>query len=200
MQHDQHRLTVVERRGGRPVSWRRRWGLPLVIAIALATAGCGSRATTLTHTSQARLDALIREGLSAQTMGNATRAASLYQAALAIDHNDAIALYDLGDVQQLDLHEESAAASNYEKALVVDPKLTQALFNLAILETTHSPKFAVADYRRLLSYNNHDAAAYLNLGYVLSSLGQVTEGRRDIARATQLEPALNSRRPPGPLG
>ena len=183
-----------------PIRRSTRRGLLALLALAFCASACGTSAASLSHTAQQRRDTLIKQGLAAQSVGDATTAAAAYNAALVIDKTSAIAHYDLGDVQQLDLGKTVDAVANYKLALATEPNLAPALFNLAILETAHDPKAAAISYRRLIALDKSDAAAIWNLGYVLVALGQTKAGEAEVARALVLDPALSSRAASTPLG
>jgi tetratricopeptide (TPR) repeat protein len=139
------------------------------------------------------VDALITAGNSSQKKGDATAAAALYAKAIADDPTDAIALYDLGDLDQTALYEHSAAEAEYERALAIDPRFVDARFNLAILESTGQPMRAIASYDRLISFDASDAYAYLNLGFLLRTVGQTTASSAAFHKAVTLDPGLKSR-------
>ena len=70
------------------------------------------------------------------------------------------------------------------------------MFNLAIVRTGPNAQEAVALYRHLLALAPDDANGHLNLGFLLLSVGQTTEGNAELDRAISLDPKLASRRPP----
>jgi tetratricopeptide (TPR) repeat protein len=139
------------------------------------------------------IDALITAGNSSRQKGDATAAAALYAKAIADDPTNAVALYDLGDLDQTALYEHSAAEADYERALVVDPRFVDARFNLAILESTAQPMHAIASYDTLIGFDSSDAYAYLNLGFLLRTVGQTTASAAAFHKALTLDPGLKSR-------
>jgi len=140
----------------------------------------------------------LNAGLAAQAAGNLTEAATDYKSAVAADAQNKYAYYDLGLVEQLN-GQSAASEVNYRATLQLDPTFVPALFNLAILQTTPSPFDAEELYRQVIGLEPKDATAYLNLGFLLRSQGDVTEGNMDLHTAELLDPSLASRIPPGTL-
>jgi tetratricopeptide (TPR) repeat protein len=139
------------------------------------------------------VDALITAGNSSQQKGDAAGAAALYAKAIADDPTNAVALYDLGDLDQITLHESGAAETDYERALAIDPHFVDARFNLAILETQAHPRSAIAAYDTIVGFDPKDAEAYLNLGYLLRGVGETAASAAAFQKATAIDPALKSR-------
>jgi tetratricopeptide (TPR) repeat protein len=139
------------------------------------------------------IDALITAGNSAQRKGDPTGAAALYAKAIADDPTNAIALYDLGDLDQTALYEGSAAEAEYERALAIAPHFVDARFNLAILQSTGQPMRAIASYQTLIGFDATDAYAYLNLGFLLRTVGQTSASAAAFHKAVALDPGLKSR-------
>jgi tetratricopeptide (TPR) repeat protein len=158
----------------------------------LALAGCGSSGATQSSGSQ-----LLTAGLAAQNAGHTQVALDDYQAVLKQEPGNKYALYDLGLIYQ-NKGNTAAAEAQYRAALVSDPNYVPALFNLAILRTKAAPYEAVDLYRHVIALQASYAAAHLNLGYVLRSLGQVTEGNAEIAQAVALQPSLAATASPSP--
>jgi tetratricopeptide (TPR) repeat protein len=165
------------------------------VALLLATgaAACGSTASTRPGASHMTVDALITAGNSSQQKGDAPAAAALYAKAIADDPTSAVALYDLGDLDQIALHESGAAETEYGRALVVDPRFIDARFNLAILESPSHPTVAIASYDTIIGFDGSDADAYLNLGYLLKRVGKTSASAAAFHKAVTLDPALKSR-------
>jgi tetratricopeptide (TPR) repeat protein len=139
------------------------------------------------------VDALITAGNSSQQKGEATAAAALYAKAIADDPTSSVALYDLGDLDQIALHESGAAEAEYVRALAIDPRFVDARFNLAILESSAHPTSAIASYDTIIGFDASDADAYLNLGYLLRRVGKIQASAAAFHKAVTLDPALKSR-------
>jgi len=139
------------------------------------------------------VDALITAGNSAQQKGEAAGAAALYAKAIAEDPRSAVAHYDLGDLDQIALHDDGAAEAEYGRALTIDPHFVDARFNLAILETTADPARAIASYDTIIGFDASDAQAYMNLAYLLRSAGKIKASAAAFEKAVTLDPALKSR-------
>ncbi len=134
----------------------------------------------------------ITAGIAAQGAKQYASAAKYYEKALASQPKDATALYDLGDVEQLE-GLDSAAKTHYLAALAIDPTFASAMYNLAILDAKSSPAEAEALYEQVLKMYPKDADVHFNLGYVLISLGQKSAGLAQINEGIKLDPALASR-------
>jgi tetratricopeptide (TPR) repeat protein len=154
--------------------------------------GCGSARPTPTVSGTA-VDALIAAGDASQLKGESALAASLYEKAIAEEPRNAVALYDLGDLDQIALHDGAAAEAEYGRALVVDPRFIDARFNLAILETAGHPQTAIAAYEKIIDLDASDADAYLNLGFLLRATGKAAAAAAAMHKALTLDPALRSR-------
>ena len=105
-----------------------------------------------------------------------------------------IAYYDIGVILQArgDL---PAAASAYQRALLINPRYKAALFNLAILTGSKNPARAVAMYEQLNGFDPHDPNVLLNLGLLLRRLGQSGAARPYLAEAIRIDPSYASRVP-----
>jgi tetratricopeptide (TPR) repeat protein len=154
---------------------------------AAVLSACGSPSATTQGAAQD-----ITAGIAAQAAGQYASATKYYNKALAIQPKSAVALYNLGDVEQLE-NLDSAAETHYEAALAVDPNFISAMYNLATVEATSSPDSAKALYEQVIKLSPKDANAHFNLGYVLISLGQRKAGLSEINRGIQLNPDLASR-------
>lgn len=134
---------------------------------------------------------LIEEGLTAQHVGNLTLAFADYQAVVTKQPNNVDAIFDIGTIYQA-RNQNGQAASWYERALKLEPNLSQALYNLAIIDTAGNPSAAVTLYEKDTTVDPSNAAAWFNLGVILYRQGQQTPGRADIQHAISLEPSLAS--------
>ena len=63
----------------------------------------------------------------------------------------------------------------------------------AILESASDPKSAIAAYQTIIGIDANDADAYLNLGFLLRSVGKTTASATAFHKAVSLDPALQSR-------
>jgi tetratricopeptide (TPR) repeat protein len=179
----------------KPVKTRRLGVVPRcagVIAIgvlsAAALSACGSSPNSASLSAAQDISA----GIASQGAGQYASAAQYYEKALAIQPKSAVALYNLGDVEQLQ-NLDAAAKSHYLAALAVDPNFISALYNLATLEASSSPLEAEALYDQVIKLSPNDASAHFNLGYVLISLGHKAAGEAEINKGIKLNPALASR-------
>jgi tetratricopeptide (TPR) repeat protein len=169
---------------------RRSVGVIAIGALsAVVLAACGTSAS-LTAAQD------ISAGIASQGAGQYAAAAQYYEKAVALQPKSAVALYNLGDVEQLQ-NLDAAAKSHYLAALAVDPNFISALYNLATLEANSSPIEAEALYEQVIKLSPSDADAHFNLGFVLISLGHKAAGESEINRGVKLNPALASRVPKG---
>ena len=163
---------------------RRNAGWLVVgISIAVALGACGTQSPTTQAPDP------LQAGLKAQLQGKTNEAINDYQLVLQKDPHNKFAYYNLGLIDQL-AGRNDAAELKYRTALQTDPDFAPALYNLAILRTGPAPEEAVALYRHVIALRPGDPSAHLNLGYLLISLKQVTEGKAELDRAVALNPAL----------
>lgn len=127
-------------------------------------------------------------GVALQRAGQLAKAASAYQAAVALAPGLAAAHNNLGNVLMLQ-GQAAAATERYETALALDPdhagthnNLGNALAALGRLDE------AVARYRHGLRLRPDDVEALVNLGNTLTSLGRPVEAAACHARALGLRP------------
>jgi tetratricopeptide (TPR) repeat protein len=166
----------------------RSVGLITIGAVsALVLAACGSGPSASLSAAQD-----ISAGIASQGAGQYASAAKYYEKAIALQPKSAVALYNLGDVEQLE-NLDAAAKSHYLAALAIDPNFISAIYNLATLEANSSPVEAEALYEQVIRLSPNDASAHFNLGYVLISLGHRSAGVAQIDRGIKLNPALKSR-------
>jgi len=174
-----------------------RAGRVLAVALValLAAGACRHKKTE----AQLAADALAR-GLKAHTAGNLAEASKDYHDVLAHDPNNKFAYFDLGVIDQA-AGRNAEAEGNYRSALKTDPDFEPALFNLAILRTAIDINEAISLYRHAAAVSPNEATVHLNLGFALRQAGDVAAGEAELARAVQLDPALQSRiTPPQPAG
>lgn len=76
---------------------------------------------------------------------------------------------------------------------MIQPNDTQAIYDLAVLDTPTQPATSVAVYRELVTENPNGAHSLFNLGLLLEKMGDETEGTADVAKAVAIGPNLGSR-------
>lgn len=166
-------------------------GLVLVAFIAVWAVRSGQ------PTTPEEIDGLLVGGLQAHFSGDIEKARENYEKILEADPTNKFALYNLGLIEQQADRLETAE-SFYRRALATDPHFAPALFNLAIIRSASAPQEAADLYQRVIAQNPNDAAAHLNLGFVLVSLGRVEEAQSEFVRAVELDPRLADRVPAPP--
>ncbi len=167
---------------------RRRLAVFALLPLALiGLAACGSAP------AQQASD-LVAQGLKAQLSGDLATAATDYKKAIQLDSGNKFAHYDLGTVygQQ---GNKAQADQEYDTVLTIDPNFADALYNLAVDTANSNPPGAEQLYRKVIALQPGWAAAWLNLGFVLQSEGNLAEATADWAKATSLDPTLASRIP-----
>jgi Tfp pilus assembly protein PilF len=173
--------------GSRPTMTTIRAGLGVAL-MTIVLAACGTPPTATT---------LVALGLKAQLAGDLTTAQNNYQQAIKLDANSAVAHYDLGTVY--DRHgAASLAVGEYTAAVVIDPTFTDALYNLAVDTAATKPSSAQALYLKVVAEQPTFAAAWLNLGFILETEGNVIGARADWSRSVVLDPSLANRIPRPP--
>jgi tetratricopeptide (TPR) repeat protein len=165
----------------------------VVFALTLTLASCSSSPAVLTPTQS------LNAGLVAFSQANYSQARADYEAVLQKDPSNKyglnkIAWYDLGVLDQR-LGRAAAASSEYKQALVLDPKYTSALYNLAILETLSDPSHAISLYEQALATSPKDPNIQWNLGLLLYNRGHLARGRALLKSALKISPSLRSKLP-----
>jgi tetratricopeptide (TPR) repeat protein len=168
--------------------WSRGFSLIAVgVTSALLLSACGSGSSGSQSVAQN-----LQAGIAAQNAGNYGSATQYYDKVLASDPKNAAAMYDLGDVDQMQ-NLLASAKVEYLDALAIDPKFLSAMYNLAVLEANTSPNGARVLYEQIIKLSPKYADAHFNLGYVLISLGQQKAGLAQINEGIRLDPSLKSR-------
>ena len=91
----------------------------------------------------------------------------------------------------------SDAFAEYRRALLIDPKFGDALYNLGVLEAPTDPASAIEYYTQDLQVNPNHASANFNLGVLLIKQAQISQGDSYLRIALRLNPALSADLPPG---
>ena len=189
---DQHSFTKLIAGIG-PIRGRMGPGRRVYAALACGPlfllAACGSPSGSATTATS-----LVTQGLKAQLSSDATTAEHDYAQAIQLDPNNDIAHFDLGTVYDEQGH-KAQAVQEYQMALVIAPNFTDALFNLAVDTAGTNAPSAEELYSKVVSLQPGFAAAWLNLGFTLSSQGQLAQAKVDWAKAVALEPSLATRIP-----
>ena len=178
--------------------------MPTVVAIALAglvlgAAACSNSGSQTTTSIANTPKALLSEGISAQAHGDLATARNDYAAIIALDPQNSsgdnlYAYYNLGVIDQT-LGRIQAAETEYRSALQIDPKYLNAMYNLAVAESTNAPLSAIAQYEALLKLKPKDINSTYNLGLLLYNTGRVVAARTLLRQAIALDPALRQKLP-----
>lgn len=178
------------RHGGFPKRARVLFGI-VVLAGSTWIAGCGGSSA---QSDAQQASAALSAGLLAQNQGKTQEAINDYKKVLAHDPKNKYAYYNLGLIDQ-QAGRNVSAEKNYRTALTVDPQFESALYNLAILRTAPAPSEAEKLYRQVIAVDAKNAAAHLNLGFVLKSEGHNDEATAEFANAVALDARLAARIP-----
>jgi tetratricopeptide (TPR) repeat protein len=196
--HSGARTSIVETRScvRRPVAGLFSLRRPVLLiagalAVGLLAASCGS-----SPSSPSASDSLVSNGLQAESEGQYQQAQRDFLSAAAQERS-ATPYYDLGVLYQRDLHDPAKAAVEYKRALSIQPKNKDALFNLAVVDTPSQPQAAENIYNQLRLLYPKDAQAYFNLGVLLIQQNQPTPGHILLKKAISLDPALAKQVPAG---
>jgi alpha-1,2-mannosyltransferase len=141
-------------------------------------------------------EVLIKRGTAALNSGHTGKAKLDFESAVHQDSADPDAIFDVGVVDQR-LGQVAAAQDAYQRALLLDPRFTSALFNLALLDYKSEPQTAIDLYRRILRIKPGDVNTEYNLGLLLIESGQQADGEQLLKSAVGSDPGLASRLPPG---
>jgi protein O-GlcNAc transferase len=188
--------TESPRPSGSTVDARPRRLRRIIAGVAVATAGAAILAACGSTPESMSAGQALAAGIAAQRAGNFGTATADYAMVLSSEPKNAYALYDLGDAEQFQ-HQDAAAATHYQQALVVQPKMENALYNLAILEATSEPGRSRVLLLEVIGLSPRDADARFHLGSVLLALGLKKAADAQFKLATTLEPSLKSLVPPG---
>jgi len=175
--------------------WLPRVALVAVIALAGLVLTHSLRETTVRTSPYV---AALTAGIADQQAGSYDAAIVEYQRAHRLRPRNPAPLFDLGDVAQF-RGQSALAARYYHACLALRPNYINALYNLAILETSTHPTEAIALYtkatQQTVTAANRTlvAESFFNRGYLLTKRGQRAQGAADIARGIALDPALRQR-------
>ena len=166
---------------------------PALVAIALVAAACSSGSPSVSSSA----DALIAQGLSAESSGQTQEALTDFNAALKKNPASAIAYYDLRTIYQEHLSNPTQAIAEYNKALLADPTYIPAMYNLATAQSSSDPQAAIDEYNKIIALSPNDANALFNLGLLLIAQNQPLPGHSDLKKAIAMTPSLAQRVPAG---
>ncbi len=154
-----------------------------LLGAALTTAG-----SHLFNGSRISSNNYLAQGLDLRKQGKVSEAIAIYQKALEIYPNNALAYVNLGNAlsEQGKLDEAIAA---YNKALNINPKSAIAYWGLGnALSKQEKLDEAIAAYRKVINIDPKDATAYKYLGMALSKQGKIDEGLAAYRKALTIDP------------
>ena len=139
---------------------------------------------------------LGRQSLATRATDNLTKAADLFQRAIELDPDFALAYAGLADAYQLqafyvglpqdEMNAKSELAIN--KALELDDRLGEAYASLGLLKLNTDPKSAEAAFKRALTLNPNYSSAHQWYCWLLDMLGRAEESLAHSKIAVELDP------------
>jgi tetratricopeptide (TPR) repeat protein len=195
-----------EAEAGNPVATRsviqqRRYVVVIVVvALLLGLLGFGIGRVTSPDTGSGgqssatstpdSIDQLLIEAVALHSGGLVDQAAGRYEQVLVIEPNNAIALYNLGQIAQI-RGALADAIGYYERAIVADPDFTSAEFNRAVaLRDLGRTSEAIAAFEAIIEQDPDSVGALFNLGNLYISEGDALRGVALVNRAVELDPGL----------
>jgi tetratricopeptide (TPR) repeat protein len=153
-----------------------------------------SSTTRVSTKTNARVTERLDKAIGEENKSEDAAAVADFLAVVKLDPANTVAWYDLGVIaRQQDQNKQ--AISDYLHSLGGDPDYVPSLYNLAILETKANPTEAEGLYKRLLLIQPKNAAAHLNLGFVLLNEKRPGDARTQFDRAISIDQTLASRIP-----
>jgi tetratricopeptide (TPR) repeat protein len=191
-----HEVTSDMVSDGDSKSRATRWGIALAVLVVVGagafligrwTAPGGDPVVT---ESERSVGDLLAEAVALHSSGLTDVAIERYDAILVLEPNNALALYNLGQItQQRGSLEESIAL--YDRALASDPSLASAAFNRAIaLRELGREDEAIAGFEAILAEDPDSVGALFNLGNLYIARGEPERGVELVNRAVELDPSL----------
>ena len=117
-------------------------------------------------------------------------AAERYEAILVIESENALALYNLGQISQ-QRGDLERSLDLYGRATAADPSLTSAAFNRAIaLRDLGREDEAIAAFEAILANDPDSVGVLFNLGNMYIARGDAERGVALVNRAVELDPSL----------
>lgn len=141
---------------------------------------------------------LLAAGIKLQQEGNANAARQLFEQVLDKQPSNFYAHYNLGVLDQ-QAKDTASALREYGAALAINPNYVPALFNQATIVAVNDPTAAIETYRRVIALQPHAPTAYLNLGLLEATHGEMAQGIKDLNTALHQDPSLGPQVPPALL-
>ncbi len=129
---------------------------------------------------------LFRFGVVLEEADDPEEAERAYRAALLLDEDHFGSRLNLGDLLALKGH-DAEALECYDRVLDVNPLITRALNNRALLLVHRDPAAARAGFERVLEIRPHHPQALLSLAAIELRAGDSSKARRLLQRAAALD-------------
>ena len=140
----------------------------------------------ITYDDTPTADELVQQGLTLHNAGDTAGAAAKYTAALEIDPNNSVAMYNLGVIAHF-AGDLDTARSRYEQAIASNPQFVSALYNLGlVLRDLGDTDAAIDRLEQAIEIAPDNKAALENLGNLLIAQGQNQRGQELLDRAAAL--------------
>lgn len=172
---------------------RRAVSLPIVALIAVLTATACSNGKPAGKPASA--DQLVQLGLQALKQNDQAKALTAFEQAAAKAPENYYAHYNIGFIRQTQ-GKPAAALQQYQLALASKPDFVPALYNSGTIYGASDPAHAILVYRQVIKADPKYASAYLNLGLLEATAGDLARARKDLEKALQLDSSFVSRIPP----
>ena len=172
------------------------WVLTVLLVVAVGVGGFFIGRATAPQgsdedaTSERSTSDLLAEAVALHSSGLVDAAADRYEAILVIEEQNALALYNLGQISQ-QRGDLERALDLYGRAIASDPSLTSAAYNRAIaLRDLGREDEAVAAFEAILATDPDSIGVLFNLGNLYIELGDPERGVALVNRAVELDPSL----------
>lgn len=132
----------------------------------------------------------VERGIAYGLSGQPKMAIKDYKAALTIDQNHGLALYNLALESSRSGNNEISLAT-YDEIIQTGQAIPAVYLNRALLYYNQGNyKKALSDYNKAISLDPKNPLAFINRGLVAEKLQQHAEALRDFSRAIQLDPSM----------
>jgi len=164
-----------------------------MFAVGMLLAGCSSDSPSSSSalTTDAAINRLVAAGISQAQAKQFAQAQTTFHDVLSLDPGNQYAWYNLGVIAQAQNHAKTAV-SDYQQAIMSNPRDTSAMYNEAIaLEPTNKQQ-SLSLYKQIVAINPKAATAYLRMSFLYDEMGDNTDAVAARNKATTLDPALGS--------
>jgi tetratricopeptide (TPR) repeat protein len=132
---------------------------------------------------------MVNLGVAFARLGRQRRARSCYERAIAVEPDNPVAFFNLGNLLR-DQRDPAGAIECYERVLELSPEYpgVRAALADALADQGRYPR-AIALYREAIDTEEETAQLWGNLGLALIAEGDEDEGEHCLRRSLELDPA-----------